>query len=354
LPSDDDVDAILDEAEAVLAGNGISGIRSHLNQRERLEIRRLRVFLKQQDEELATLRSAVEALEIAQEAAEPKAARIPKRKGKRRLSAIFCSSDTHWRELIDLPINQHNPTIGHERIRACHDQMIASLKRKSKDAELVHLTYWQGGDDLVNGDMHDGLLSAFVDETPLEEMELTYNMRHQEHRHLQAKLDVPVRVVVSVSNHDRDTPQMQAGLAARRSYDIAISHRLARDYAEWDWHIEPSYYAVSQVGEFRTAFHHGHAKKANVKTTACGLRTPPWRWLSEMQQHHYFKLWVQGHRHTDSFMRTSSMAFSENGCTCGPNGYAYDSGFAPEPPSQSLIYIDHETNTVESRETLFA
>jgi hypothetical protein len=48
------------------------------------------------------------------------------------------------------------------------------------------------------------------------------------------------------------------------------------------------------------------------------------------------------------------MAFSENGCTCGPNGYAYDSGFAPEPPSQSLIYIDHETNTVESRETLFA
>ena len=200
MPSNDDVEAILDEAEAVLAGNGISGVRAHLNQRERLEIRRLRAFLKQQDEEIATLRSAVEALEIAHEAAEPKAARIPRRKGKRRLSAIFCSSDTHWRELIDLPINKHDPTVGHERIRHCHDQMIASLKRKAKDAELVHLTYWQGGDDLVNGDMHDGLLSAFVEETPLEEMELTYKMRHQEHQHLQAKLDLPVRVVVSVSN----------------------------------------------------------------------------------------------------------------------------------------------------------
>ena len=172
-------------------------------------------------------------------------------------------------------------------------------------------------------------------------------MRHQEHQHLQAKLDLPVRVVVSVSNHDRDTPQMQAGLAASDPMTSQLLTAWRGDFGDWEWHIEPSYYAVSQVGEFHTAFHHGRTCQCQCQ----GLR-PSHASLAladKMQQHLRFQLWVQGHRHTDSFMRTSSMAFSENGCTCRTERYKGDSGFARSRRARNLIYVDHETNTIESR-----
>ena len=104
----DQVEEILEQAESlqqeandVLSGNGIGGVRSFLNTKERLEIRRLKAYLKQMDEENHYLREKVEALENLKSLADPKKTKIPRAKGKIRKSAVLALSDIHLTELVD-------------------------------------------------------------------------------------------------------------------------------------------------------------------------------------------------------------------------------------------------------------
>ena len=361
----DQVEEILEQAESlqqeandVLSGNGIGGVRSFLNTKERLEIRRLKAYLKQMDEENHYLREKVEALENLKSLADPKKTKIPRAKGKIRKSAVLALSDIHLTELVDPSVtcngNEHNEDIGRQRVRSIMDQALFSLKAQSKSSDLFHFHIALLGDFMVNADLHYKMERSTPYE-PLVEMEVVYSMLHEELGRLLSKQPCDsVSITGDVSNHDRDTDQMQLGMSADRSYDTAIYHRLSQIYTEPNWHIARTYYTSSTVGDFITTTHHGHARGASMKENNSGVMIPRWAWLSRQQKVYDFDLWVQGHHHSSNVISSEFFSHVSNGCTVGHNGYANDSGFRPEAPSQQLIFINHEICTLDHVQTLYA
>jgi len=361
----DQVEEILEKAESlhqeatdVLSGNGIGGVRAFLNAKERLEIRKLKAYLKQMDEENHHLRGRVEALENLKALADPKKKRIPKQKGRKRKSALLALSDIHLTEVVARDTtsngNEHNEEIGRERVRSILDQALFLLKAESRGSDLFHLQIALLGDFMVNADLHYKMERSTPYE-PLVEMEVVYSMLHEElGRLLKQQPCDSVSITGDVSNHDRDTEQMQMGMSADRSYDTAMYQRLSEVYSEPDWHIARTYYTTSTVGDFVTTTHHGHARGASMKENSSGVMIPRWTWLNQQQKIYGFNLWVQGHHHSSNVISSPFFTHVSNGCTVGHNGYANDSGFRPEPPSQQLVFINHETSTVEKVHTINA
>ena len=361
----DQVEEILEEAQRakqeaddVLAGNGISGVRAYLNSKERLEIKKLKAYLKQADSENQILRDRVEALENLKAISDPKRKKIPRRKGKKRTSALLALSDIHLTEVVPKETtsngNEHNEEIGRERVRSILDQALFLLKAESKRSDLFHLHIALLGDFMVNADLHYKMERSTPYE-PLVEMEVVYSMLHEEiGRLLKDQPCDSVSITGDVSNHDRDTEQMQMGMSADRSYDTAMYHRLSEIYTEPDWHIAKTYYTTLTVGDFVTTTHHGHARGASMKENSPGVMIPRWTWLNQQQKIYGFNLWVQGHHHSSNVISSPFFTHVSNGCTVGHNGYANDSGFRPEPPSQQLVFINHETSTVDRVHTINA
>jgi len=361
----DQVEEILEQAESlqqeasdVLSGNGVSGLRAFFNSKERLEIRRMKTYLKQIDEENEFLRDRVNALENLKSLADPKKKKVPRRRGKVRKSAIIALSDIHLTELVNpkttCNLNEHNEEIGRERVRSVLDQALSSLKAEAKQSDLFHLHIALLGDFMVNADLHYKMERSTPHE-PLVEMEIVYSMLHEELGRLLPKQPCDsVTITGDVSNHDRDTDQMQMGMSSDRSYDTAIYHRLSQVYPEPDWHIARTYYTPVRVGDFVTLTHHGHARGAAMKENAAGAMVPRWAWLVQQQKIYDFNLWIQGHYHSSNVISSPFFSHVSNGSTVGHNGYANDSGFRPEPPSQQLIFVNHETSTVDKVQTINA
>ncbi len=357
MPSSPTAKEILADAETVLAGNGIAGVRSFLNTRERAENRRLKLFLRDQDEELGILRERVEALECLSKLKPPKPKRIKAGKGgKPRKSAVLCLSDTHTTEIVTLAQtnqrNEHSPEIGLERIRSVVLQAIDEMKVEARRSDLQHLTVWLGGDFVVNSDLHYKFERSTLYE-PLPEMEFCYAMLHDELAILAAKAPVDsISVVGSVSNHGRDTERMQLGLAADRSYDTTIYYRLAKDFPELDWDIARTYWTISTVGDYVMMFHHGHA--LGFKRNNSGAVIPQWAKLATLQKVEPFHAFFHGHYHSAGSLISAYYAHVANGSLVGENGFATDSGFPPEPPAQQLSFINHEHNQMDRVVTIYA
>ena len=361
----DQIEEILEQAESihqeatnVLRGNGISGVRAFLNSKERLEIKRLKIFLKQMDEENRALRDKVEALESIKAMADPKPKKLKKRKTKDRKSAVLALSDIHLTELVDPSSNsygnEHNEEIGRERVRFVIDQAVNHLKAEASKSDLSHLQVALLGDFMVNADLHYKMERSTPYE-PLVEMEVVYAMLDEEiGRLLNEQPCDSVVITGDVSNHDRDTDQMQMGMSVDRSYDVAMYHRLAAKYNSASWHIARTYYTTTKVGDFCTTTHHGHARGASMKENAVGVMIPRWTWLNQQHKIYNFNLWVQGHHHSSNVISSPFFTHVSNGSTVGHNGYANDSGFRPEPPSQQLVFINHETSTVDHVQTINA
>ena len=335
-----------------------AGLRAYFSKLERAENRSLKSIVRQQEEEIGVLRAAAGMTESLYEVQTPKPIRAAYKKSKAPKAFQLHLSDTHSREIVTLQqtsgINEHNVEIGRNRLRSVILQAINVMKEESRHCTPVHLSVWGGGDWMVNADLHYKM-ERCVDDEPLVEMGHVYSMLTEELGLLWSKTPTNSNSFVgSFSNHGRDSEKIIPGLESARSYDTAIYRRLEHDYPSVKFTIAETPWTVEDIGGFKTMYHHGHEKRANVTRNSEGIMMPNWNSIKIMRSDYNFDAWVQGHHHTKCILQSRKFTHMQNGSLVGFNGFSMSGGYPSENPSQNLAVIDLQRGTVDRVVTLYA
>jgi hypothetical protein len=344
-----------EEAEAKA---GLLGMRAKFNVLEREKILEQGKLIKAQEKEIALLNRTIERREFLDKVETPKPIRVAASKGKKPKAFQLHLSDTHSTEIVTRAHtdgrNQHDCTIGRERLRSVIMQSITLMNDESRHCIPSHLTVWLGGDFNVNADLHYKMERS-TDFEPLDEMAYVYKMLSEELHLLFSKTPtVSCSVVGSFSNHGRDSEKMLPGLEASRSYDTHVYRRLEGDFPEVRFTVAETPWTVEEVGGFKTLYTHGHVIGSSAKRSASNIMVPNWAFIQKLRENYDFDAWVQGHQHTVCVLKSSKFAHMQNGSLVGENSYSTSNGYPGEPPAQNLAVIDIQSGMVEKVHTIVA
>ena len=332
-----------------------------LEEKELLALR----YLQRQKNTLATVKSALSALQTENEQLK-KEVELLSRRGRKRLRAqkppaskgkrafILGLTDNHYTQQVDPELsggsNLHNEQVSFSRVSNVIEKAKDIIEVAKSKHGVSEALIWLGGDSMVNADLHPNF-QRLTPYEPLEELEVVYNIKMALFDQLKEGplRRVPLRVHGSLSNHGRDgkKEEVSAEMAYRRSYDVALYHQLERDLG-LPFHIEKTYWGSETVGGVKCLLHHGHMLHMKVMPNT-NFYQPNWSQLSRRLVHPRNSgtaLAMIGHWHTAAEYQSNYFTFVSAGCTVGQDGYAYGHGFLPEPPSQPLVEIDSENGRV--------
>lgn len=264
--------------------------------------------------------------------------------GKRpEATAILVCSDWHVEERVDpatnVPGNAYTLDIADRRIKQLV-QKAAMLIEHEKSLTNIRRVVVAALGDLITGQIHDDLIEM----TQLAPLAATRWAGERLGGVIDAMAEIaPVVVPTSSGNHGRTTHKPRIATENDHSYEqhlyLTMAAQEKRKHVSWQ--IGHGYLNVVDLDGFLVRFHHGHAIRFGGGVG--GLTIPANKAIANWNISRRVHLDVFGHWHCFSWL---PYRFVANGCLIGHNAFADRIKAEFQPPSQSLIIVDHEHNRV--------
>jgi len=194
--------------------------------------------------------------------------------------------------------------------------------------------------DFITGHIHDDL----VEVTQLAPLAATRWAGERLNGVIDAMHEIaPVLVATASGNHGRSTKHPRMATENDHSFEhhlyLTMAAQERRKHVEWQ--IGEGYLNNLNLDGFIVRAHHGHAIRFGGGVG--GLTIPANKAIANWNQAQRADLDIFGHWHCFSWL---PYRFVANGCLIGHNAFADRIKAEYQPPSQSLVIIDHDHGRV--------
>lgn len=264
--------------------------------------------------------------------------------GKRpEATAILVCSDWHVEERVDpatnVPGNEYTLDIADRRIKQLVQRASMLIEHEQSLTNIRRVVVAALG-DMITGQIHDDL----VEMTQLAPLAATRWAGERLGGVIDAMSEIaPVVVATSSGNHGRTTHKPRIATENEHSFEqhlyLTMAAQEKRKHVSWQ--IGHGYLNIVELDGFPVRFHHGHAIRFGGGVG--GLTIPANKAIANWNISRRVSLDVFGHWHTFCWL---PYRFVANGSLIGHNAFADRIKAEFQPPSQSLIIVDHEHNRV--------
>lgn len=258
-------------------------------------------------------------------------------------TAILVCSDWHVEERVDpatnVPGNEYTLEIADQRIKQLAQRASMLIEHERSLTGIRRVVVAALG-DFITGQIHDDL----VETTQLSPLAATRWAGERLSGVIDAMHEIaPVMVVTASGNHGRTTQKPRIATENDHSFEQHLYLTMAAaERRKWvSWQIGKGYLNIADLDGFLIRFHHGHAIRFGGGVG--GLTIPANKAISNWNISRRVALDVFGHWHTFSWL---PYRFVANGSLIGHNAFADRIKAEFQPPSQSLIIVDHEHDRV--------
>ena len=283
----------------------------------------------------------------------------PTKKRSGHVTVGLLLSDLHYEEVVrPQEINGHNAydlSIAERRIRRAFEHGLEVALRAAQPFKV------DGGVICLNGDLLTGTIHAELVKTnaiPVLPAALDLSALLVAGIELWATKLPNVDVYVEWGNHGRQNMKPEAKRAASENYDWLIGQLVARHFASHPTvkvHTTESYSLTFGVYNTRFLLTHGNHGIGRAAGGGIGGIWPPiMRMLAKMSQQHVamgdpWDVALLGHWHqfVTKGIGSSAGQLIINGCAIGPTEWSMQSGFTPEPPSQTVFVVSPERGVTQ-------
>lgn len=324
----DRVVAVAGDAEAAKLRSELSSLRKKYD-----------VALKQIDAEKAS-RENLQAL------ADIKAKRIDRKRGRHPRSeatAVLILSDWHVEEEVRPEtcrnLNTFTLEVADRRIQQLVKRASMLIEHEKHLTGIRRIVVAALG-DFITGHIHDDL----VEVTQLAPLAATRWAGERLAGVIDAMHEIaPVLVATASGNHGRSTKHPRMATENDHSFEqhlyLTMAAQEQRKHVEWQ--VGEGYLNNVNLDGFILRAHHGHAIRFGGGVG--GLTIPANKAIANWNQAQRADLDIFGHWHCFSWL---PYRFVANGCLIGHNAFADRIKAEYQPPSQSLVIIDHEHGRV--------
>jgi uncharacterized protein YdbL (DUF1318 family) len=264
--------------------------------------------------------------------------------GKRpEATAILVCSDWHVEERVDpatnVPGNAYTLDIADDRIKQLVQRAAMLIEHEQSLTGIRRIVVAALG-DFLSGGIHEDLVE--VNQLPPLAAKRWAGERLNGVIGAMGEI-APVLVATSSGNHGRSTMKPRIATENDHSFeqDLYITMAASERRENVSWQIGAGYLNIVDLDGFLVRFHHGHAIRFGGGVG--GLTIPANKAIANWNISRRVALDVFGHWHCFSWL---PYRFVANGCLIGHNAFADRIKAEYQPPSQSLIIVDHEHNRV--------
>lgn len=273
-----------------------------------------------------------------------KLARAPKASGSRpEATAVLVLSDWHVEEYVDpetnVPGNEYTLDIADRRIKQLVQKASMLIEHEKSLTGIRRIVVASLG-DFITGQIHDDL----VEVTQLAPLAATRWAGERLAGVIDAMAEIaPVLVPTASGNHGRTTLKPRIATENDHSFEqhLYLTMAAAEKRKHVQWQVGKGYLNIVDLDGFLIRFHHGHAIRFGGGVG--GLTIPANKAIANWNISRRVHLDVYGHWHCFSWL---PYRFVANGCLIGHNAFADRIKAEYQPPSQSLIIVDHDHNRV--------
>lgn len=265
------------------------------------------------------------------------------KQGASEATAVLVLSDWHVEEYVDpetnVPGNEYTLAIADKRI-AQLVQRASMLIEHERSLTGIRRVVVAALGDFITGHIHDDL----VETTQLAPLAASRWAGERLNGVIDAMAEIaPVSVVTASGNHGRTTHKPRIATENEHSFEQHLYLMMAATERRPNvsWHIGKGYLNIVDLDGFVIRFHHGHAIRFGGGVG--GLTIPANKAIANWNISRRAHLDVFGHWHTFSWL---PYRFVANGSLIGHNAFADRIKAEYQPPSQSLIIVDHEHSRV--------
>lgn len=277
-------------------------------------------------------------------------------KGGATVIALF--SDWHVEETVDGAtvgrrpdgryINEYNLPICRRRVDELTTRFATLLEHERRLVKIDRLCIWLGG-DFISGAIHPDTaeLAALP---PLQAIRFAGELIRGVLDELATMAD-EVLVVTNSGNHGRNTPDLRIGTEAANSLEthLYLGMAAAEQNPRIRWHVGEAYLnTIDLLDDYPVRFHHGHAIRGGG---IGGITIPINKALAAWDKIRPAALTCGGHHHQFQWIRGAR--YVSNGSLIGYNAYATLNRLPFEPPSQTMIVVDHNRRDVTKAFPIF-
>ncbi|NDD04816.1 MAG: hypothetical protein EB078_07910 [Proteobacteria bacterium] len=306
----------------------------------------LTALRKKYDAAISELRAERESTESLKSLAgiKPKLIKTARPAGKRpEATAVLVLSDWHVEERVDpstnVPGNEYSLDIADRRIAALVQKATMLIEHEKSLTAIRRIVVAALG-DLITGHIHDDL----VEVTQLAPLAATRWAGERLAGVIKAMAGIaPVLVATASGNHGRSTQKPRMATENEHSFEQHLYLTMAANERadNVSWQVGKGYLNIVDLDGFLIRFHHGHA--IFFGGGVGGLTIPANKAIANWNISRRVNLDVFGHWHCFSWL---PYRFVANGSLIGHNAFADRIKAEYQPPSQSLIIVDHDHNRV--------
>ena len=194
--------------------------------------------------------------------------------------------------------------------------------------------------DFITGHIHDDL----VEVTQLAPLAATRWAGERLNGVIGAMAEIaPVLVATASGNHGRSTKHPRMATENDHSFEhhLYLTMAAAEARKNVEWQVGEGYLNNINLDGFIVRAHHGHAIRFGGGVG--GLTIPANKAIANWNQAQRADLDIFGHWHCFSWL---PYRFVANGCLIGHNAFADRIKAEYQPPSQSLVIVDHDHGRV--------
>lgn len=320
---------------SVAADAEASRLRSELSDLKK----RYSAALEQLDAEKAAVQNLTSLANV-----KPKKIGRSRPKGSRpQATVVLVLSDWHVEEHVKPEtcrnLNEYTLAIADRRIQQLVQRASMLIEHERHLTDIRRICVAALG-DFITGHIHDDLIEV----TQLAPLAATRWAGERLGGVIDAMAEIaPVLVATCSGNHGRSTKHPRMATENDHSFEqhlyMTMASQERRSHVEWQ--IGEGYLNIVNLDGFILRAHHGHAVRFGGGIG--GLTIPLNKAIANWNQAQRADLDVLGHWHTFSWL---PYRFVANGCLIGHNAFADRIKAEYQPPSQSLIVIDHDHGRV--------
>ena len=264
--------------------------------------------------------------------------------GKRpEATAILVLSDWHVEEYVDpatnVPGNLYTLDIADRRIKQLVQRASMLIEHEKSLTNIRRIVVAALG-DFITGHIHDDL----VETTQLAPLAATRWAGERLGGVIDSMAEIaPVLVPTASGNHGRTTLKPRIATENEHSFEqhLYLTMAAAEKRKHVQWQVGKGYLNIVDLDGFLVRFSHGHALRFGGGVG--GLTIPANKAISNWNISRRVQLDVFGHWHCFSWL---PYRFVANGSLIGHNAFADRIKAEYQPPSQSLIVVDHDHDRV--------
>jgi len=259
--------------------------------------------------------------------------------GKEQGTVIALLSDVHGEQKITRAqtngFNMYNPDICKARMHNYFKHLVKLTELTKNGITLNDLVIAMLG-DMIHGFIHQEYERTNY-MTPIVAAHWMIDILRQGFAFIRdnGKFE-NITIICKIGNHSRTTQKVYSDEEALYSHEWGIYQTLAREFPEFTWVIDESYFTYMKIYNKMCRFHHGHAFR--YIGGVGGIYIPLMRYILKVNRQIQADMDFIGHWHTQEALLTGGAVM--NGSVCGASAYSIRLGFPASPPMQTFQIVD--------------